>query len=202
MDFVKEFASFLYEKKAIRFGGFTLSSGKKSPYYIDLRVLPSFPHMFRKTMKNLQTKIAEEVGLDAFDSFVAVPTGGLIIASALAIETVKPLIYVRNKSKDYGTSKLVEGSTYPEMKVVIIDDVCTTGGSILKAIRELKKEKVSVTDAYVIVNRLEGGDQNLESEGVKLHQLADIVEITRSLVEQKSIDDSVLKQVQERTVHS
>ncbi|NIU00007.1 MAG: orotate phosphoribosyltransferase, partial [Nitrosopumilaceae archaeon] len=63
------------------------------------------------------------------DSFVAVPTGGLIIASALAIETVKPLIYVRNKSKDYGTSKLVEGSTYPEMKVVIIDDVCTTGGS-------------------------------------------------------------------------
>ncbi len=106
MEFVKEFATFLFEKGAIKFGDFTLASGKKSSYYIDLRIVTSFPHQFRKMVKYLQNQISETIGLENFDSFVSVPTGGLIIASALAIETVKPLIYVRTKPKEYGTTKI------------------------------------------------------------------------------------------------
>jgi orotate phosphoribosyltransferase len=101
MDFVKEFSTFLYEKKIIRFGDFTLASGKKSSYYVDLRLVPSYPHQFRKMVKYLQDEIIKDIGLDKFDSLVSVPTGGLVIASALAMETVKPLIYVRSKPKDY-----------------------------------------------------------------------------------------------------
>ncbi|MBI2642995.1 MAG: orotate phosphoribosyltransferase, partial [Nitrosarchaeum sp.] len=112
MEFVKEFATFLHQKGIIKFGDFTLASGKKSSYYVDLRLVPSYPHQFRTMIKYLQNNIAESVGLDSFDSLVSVPTGGLVIASALAIETVKPLIYVRSKPKDYGTSKSVEGQIH------------------------------------------------------------------------------------------
>ncbi|MEK6871227.1 MAG: orotate phosphoribosyltransferase, partial [Thermoproteota archaeon] len=95
MEFVKEFATFLHQKEIIKFGEFTLASGKKSSYYVDLRLVPSYPHQFRTMIKYLQNNIVESIGLNSFDSLVSVPTGGLIIASALAIEIVKPLIYVR-----------------------------------------------------------------------------------------------------------
>jgi len=196
VEFVKEFATFLHEKGAIKFGGFTLASGKKSSYYIDLRLVPSFPHQFRKMVKHLQNDIIENIGLENFDSFVSVPTGGLVIASALAIETVKPLIYVRSKPKDYGTSKSIEGSISKDMKVLMIDDVATTGGSVVNAIKDLKQEGVTITDAYVIVNRMEGASQALELEGVKMHQLTDIMEITKSLFEKNLIPKDVLEKVQ------
>ena len=107
MEFVKEFATFLHENDIIKFGDFTLASGKDSSYYIDLRLVPSFPHQFRKMIKNLQNLIIEKTGLDNFDSLASVPTGGLVVTSALAIEIVKPLIYVRNKPKEHGTTKSI-----------------------------------------------------------------------------------------------
>jgi orotate phosphoribosyltransferase len=187
MDFVKEFSTFLHENKIIRFGDFTLASGKKSSYYVDLRLVPSYPHQFRKMVKYLQNEIIKDVGLDKFDSLVSVPTGGLVIASALAIETVKPLIYVRSKPKDYGTSKSVEGKIQEGMKVVMIDDVATTGGSVVNGIKSLKEEKIKVEDAYVIVNRMEGADEALEEEGVKLHSITNVMQITKSLHEQNLV---------------
>jgi len=198
MDFVKEFSTFLHENKIIRFGDFTLASGKKSSYYVDLRLVPSYPHQFRKMVKYLQNEIIKDVGLDKFDSLVSVPTGGLVIASALAIETVKPLIYVRSKPKDYGTSKSVEGKIQEGMKVVMIDDVATTGGSVVNGIKSLKEEKIKVKDAYVIVNRMEGADEALEEEGVKLHSITNVMHITKSLHEQNLVGDEILQKVQEQ----
>ena len=198
MDFVKEFSTFLHEKKIIRFGDFTLASGKKSPYYVDLRLVSSYPHEFRKMVKYLQNQIINDVGLDNFDSIVSVPTGGLVIASALAIETVKPLIYVRSKPKDYGTSKSVEGKTWEGMKVVMIDDVATTGGSVLNGVKSLKELKINIEDAYVIVNRMEGADQILKDQGVTLHSITNVMQITKYLHEQKLVDDKILQKVQEQ----
>ena len=198
MDFVKEFSTFLHENKIIRFGDFTLASGKKSSYYVDLRLVPSYPHQFRKMVKYLQNEIIKDIGLDKFDSLVSVPTGGLVIASALAIETVKPLIYVRSKPKDYGTSKSVEGKIQEGMKVVMIDDVATTGGSVVNGIKSLKEEKIKVEDAYVIVNRMEGADEALEEEGVTLHSITNVMQITKSLYEQNLVDENILKKVQDQ----
>lgn len=196
MDFVKEFSTFLFENKIIQFGDFTLASGKKSPYYVDLRLVPSFPHEFRKMIKQLQSEIIEKIGLENFDSYVSVPTGGLVIASALAIETVKPLIYVRSKPKGYGTSKSVEGKIHEGLKVVMIDDVATTGGSVVNAIKSLKEAKIQVKDAFVIVNRKEGGDEALEEQGVNLHSILDVLQITKALNENNLVDDSILKRVE------
>jgi len=198
MDFVKEFSTFLHQNKIIRFGEFTLASGKKSSYYVDLRLVPSYPHQFRKMIKFLQNEIIKDIGLDKFDSLVSVPTGGLVIASALAIETVKPLIYVRNKPKDYGTSKAVEGKIEEGMKVVMIDDVATTGGSVVNGIKSLKEAKIKVEDAYVIVNRMEGAYDALKNEGVTLHSITNIIQITKSLHDQNLVGDDVLQKVKEQ----
>lgn len=195
MEFVKEFATFLHQKGIIKFGDFTLASGKKSSYYVDLRLVPSYPHQFRIMIKHLQNNIAENIGLNSFDSLVSVPTGGLVIASALAIETVKPLIYVRSKPKDYGTSKSVEGKIHEGMKVVMIDDVATTGGSVVNAIKSLKEANIAIEDAYVIVNRMEGADEALKELGVRLHSITNIIQITESLHEQKLVDDNILEKV-------
>ena len=198
MEFVKEFATFLYQNGIIKFGNFTLASGKKSSYYVDLRLVPSYPQEFRKMVKYLENKILQDIGLDEFDSIVSVPTGGLVIASALSIETVKPLIYVRNKPKDYGTSKSVEGKIYEGMKVIMIDDVATTGGSVVNAIKILKEINVSIKDAYVIVNRMEGADEALSQIGVKMHSILNILQITETLYEQNFVDKNILQKVKEQ----
>ena len=195
MEFVKEFAIFLYKNDIIKFGNFTLSSGKQSTYYIDIRLLPSYPHQYRKIIKNLQNLISEQIGLEKFDSLASVPTGGLVIASSLAIEIVKPLIYVRKKQKEHGTSKLVEGKTTKGMEILMIDDVATTGESVVNALKILKKEGMNMKHAYVIINRKEGADKLLESEGVRLHQITDILEITDILYKENLIDEQMLQSV-------
>jgi len=195
MEFVKEFAIFLYKNNIIRFGNFTLASGKNSSYYVDLRLIPSYPHQFRKMIKNLQNLIVEKTGLDDFDCLASVPTGGLVVTSALAIEIVKPLIYVRSKPKEHGTTKSIEGKISAGMKVVMVDDVVTTGTSVLNGINQLKEAGLLVSDLYVIINRLEGGDKALSNIGVQTHQLTDILEITDILFQEKLIDKEIFEKI-------
>jgi len=195
MEFVKEFAIFLYKNNIIRFGNFTLASGKNSSYYVDLRLIPSYPHQFRKMIKNLQNLIVEKTGLDDFDCLASVPTGGLVVTSALAIEIVKPLIYVRSKPKEHGTTKSIEGKISAGMKVVMVDDVMTTGTSVLNGINQLKDAGLLVSDLYVVINRLEGGDKTLSDIGVQTHQLTDILEITDILFQEKLIDKEIFEKI-------
>jgi len=195
MEFVKEFAIFLYKNNIIRFGNFTLASGKNSSYYVDLRLIPSYPHQFRKMIKNLQNLIVEKTGLDDFDCLASVPTGGLVVTSALAIEIVKPLIYVRSKPKEHGTTKSIEGKISAGMKVVMVDDVVTTGTSVLNGITQLKEAGLLISDLYVIINRLEGADKALSDIGVQTHQLTDILEITDILFQEKLIDKEIFEKI-------
>ena len=198
MDFVKEFAIFLQESGAIKFGNFKLSSGKESAYYVDLRLVPSFPHQFRKMVKSLQNLISEKIGLDNFDYIASVPTSGLVIASALAIETVKPLIYIRQKPKDYGTGSLIEGKIPIGSKVVLVDDVGTTGHSLLNAVKVLKDAKIAVDSAFIIVNRLEGARENLEKEKVKLYEITDILAISNALYAEKILNEQTLNRIKKQ----
>ena len=198
MEFVKEFAIFLYKNNIIKFGNFTLASGKDSSYYIDLRLVPSFPHQFRKMIKNLQNLIIEKTGLDNFDSLASVPTGGLVVTSALAIEIVKPLIYVRNKPKEHGTTKSIEGKISSGMKVIMVDDVMTTGTSVLNGIKQLNESDLAVSDVFVIINRLEGADKALNEIGIQIHQLTDILEISSILFQEKLITKEIFEKVKKQ----
>lgn len=198
MEFVKEFATFLYQNGAVKFGNFKLSSGKDSPYYIDLRVVPSYPHQFRKMIKTLQNLISEKVGFDNFDCIASVPTSGLVIASALAIEIIKPLIYIRSKPKEYGTENVIEGKIVSGTRVLLVDDVATTGLSLINAIKSLKSAGMVVTDAFTIINRLEGARKALEVENVRLYEITDITTLAIALHQQNFIDNQTLDRVKKQ----
>ena len=192
MEFVKEFATFLYQNGAIKFGNFKLSSGKESPYYIDLRLVPSFPHQFRKMIKTLQNLIAEKIGFENFDCIASVPSSGLVIASALAMEIVKPLIYIRQKPKEYGTENIIEGKISKGTRVLLVDDVATTGLSLTNAIKPLKNAGMVVTDAFAIINRFEGAREALAAENVRLYEITDIITLATILNKENLVDDQTL----------
>jgi orotate phosphoribosyltransferase len=198
VEFVKEFATFLYQNDAIKFGNFKLSSGKDSPYYIDLRLVPSFPHQFRKMIKTLQNTISEKIGFENFDCIASVPTSGLVIASALAIEIVKPLIYIRQKPKEYGTENVIEGKIAKGTTVLLVDDVATTGLSLINAIKLLKNAGMVVTDAFTIINRFEGAREALATENVRLYEITDIMTLATLLHKENLVDEQTLERVKKQ----
>jgi orotate phosphoribosyltransferase len=198
VEFVKEFATFLYQNGAIKFGDFKLSSGKESPYYVDLRLVPSFPHQFRMMIKTLKNSISEKIGFENFDCIASVPTSGLVIASALSYEIVKPLIYIRQKPKDYGTENVIEGKLEKGMNVLLVDDVATTGLSLINAIKPLKKTGAIVTVAFTIINRFEGAREELSMENVRLYEITDIMTLANILHKEKLVDDLILERVKKQ----
>jgi orotate phosphoribosyltransferase len=197
-DFVFQFASFLLKSNSLRFGVFTLASGKQSAYYIDLRVLPSFPGYFRLGISALKDMVAEKVG--PFDTFASVPTSGLVFGSALAYEMNKPFIYVRKDPKDYGTNKMIEGFLEPGSNVVIVDDVTTTGTSLSSAVEIIRANSGIVEDVVALVDRHEGAEDKLDKMGVKLNAVTGINDIVNALYKAGLIDENALESVLKQMV--
>ncbi|HEX2107302.1 MAG TPA: orotate phosphoribosyltransferase [Nitrososphaera sp.] len=197
-DFVFQFASFLLKSNSLRFGVFTLASGKQSAYYIDLRVLPSFPGYFRLGIRALKDLVAEKVGL--FDIFASVPTSGLVFGSALAYEMGKPFIYVRKDPKSYGTNKMIEGFLNPGSKVVIVDDVATTGTSLSSAVEIIRTNGGIVEDVVALVDRHEGAQDKLKEMGIKLNAVVGINDIVNALYDAGLIDENALESVLKQMV--
>ncbi len=197
-DFVFQFASFLLKSNSLRFGVFTLASGKQSAYYIDLRVLPSFPGYFRMGISALKDMVAEKVGL--FDTFASVPTSGLVFGSALAYEMNKPFIYIRKEPKAYGTNKMVEGFLEPGSKVIIIDDVATTGTSLSSAVEIIRANSGIVEDVVALVDRHEGAEDKLRKMGVRLSAVTGINDIVNALYNASLIDENTLESVLKQMV--
>jgi orotate phosphoribosyltransferase len=192
-DFVLEFASFLLKSNSLRFGVFTLASGKQSSYYIDLRVLPSFPQYFRLAIGALKETVTKKVG--GFDTLASVPTSGLVFGSALAYEIGKPFIYARKESKGYGAGKTIEGFMKPSSRVVIVDDVATTGMSVSGAVETIRVNGGIVEDVVALVDRHEGGQDRLKKMGVKLHAVVGINDIVNALYKAGLIDENALESV-------
>ena len=193
-NFVSEIALFLLKSNSLKFGLYTLASGKQSPYYIDLRMLQSFPRYFRLTINALRDLISREIGSD-FDSLGSIPTSGLIFASALGYEMLKPLIYVRKESKMYGRRKMVEGYLRPGEKVLLIDDVATTGTSLSNTIKVIRENGAIVKDAVAIISRLEGAEEHLQKMGVRLIAIATINDLITALYDKGLLDRNTLEEI-------
>lgn len=201
-ELLEELAMVLVKVKAIQFGTFTLASGRISSYYIDLRTIPSYPGAYKTLIEAYGEYLKHEFKVTSYDAIAGIPTAGLTLSSPIALALEKPMIYVRKGEKDHGRGKLVEGVTRPGWRVLVVDDVITTGGSILSAVEAIRAEGCEVETASVVIDRLEGGATAMKKEGVKLHSMTDILELVKILKDEALLSaeeaNSVTTQVHRR----
>ena len=162
----------LKENEVFLKGDFTLSSGKKSDYYINMKKAITEPEMLSTIAKLIVDLIAE----DNVDKFAGPALGAVPIATAVSLEGNLPLLMIRKEKKGYGTSKLIEGQLNPNDNVIVVEDVTTTGGSLLKAIKAIRENGGNVTRAFVVVDRQEGAIETFDDEGIVLEPLIKVDE--------------------------
>jgi uridine monophosphate synthetase len=170
---------------AIQFGEFTLASGKRSPIYIDLRLLASYPAALRLVAQAYASLLRDELSLveQAGDvRLAAIPYAAMPIGTAVALELDLPLIYPRKEAKAYGTSRQIEGAFQPGDRAVVLDDLITTGGSKLAAIEPLEAAGLEVQDVFVLIDREQGGREDLAAAGYRLHAVLRLGEMLDTLV--------------------
>jgi orotate phosphoribosyltransferase len=162
-----QLAVHLFDAGCIQFGTFTLKSGLTSPIYVDLRLLVSHPPLLREVARAM-AEIAR--GL-AFDRIAAVPYAGIPIGVALALEMERPLIYPRREVKAHGTRRAVEGAFEPGETALLVDDLITRGDSKLEAIAPLEAAGLTLRDVLVLIDREQGGAEDLARRGYRLHAI-------------------------------
>ena len=193
MESKKEFFLECYKLGIIKFGRFTLKSGIESPFYVDLRPLASDP----KILKNLANYLLEMLPLDNFDLICGVPYAALPMATAMSLESYIPLIIKRKEAKSYGTKKLIEGIYEKGQNCLLVEDVITSGKSLIETIAEVENEDLKVADIVVVLDREQGGKQLLESKGFKVHTLFNISEVCEILQEEGQLSDEEVKRIQD-----
>ncbi len=178
---VARVAEMLVEAGALKLGEFRLSSGGVSRVYIDLRILPFKPRLFREAVEMYSTVAGRVVGEGGIDALAGVATGGIPWAIGLGLLMGMPATYVRSSAKDHGTSRLVEAPVRG-VKVLVVDDVATTGASIARAVGVLRSSGARVEDAIVFIDREHGARELLASMGVRLHRVTTLREVLASIL--------------------
>lgn len=187
---------------ALKFGAFKLTSGRTSPYYIDLRIVPSFPDAFKRVCDLYVDLIKTDLGANKFDRIAGIPIAGIPFASFVAYQLNKPFLYIRPHARLHGRERRIEGLLMPGDRVLLIDDLITTGGSLRKAAEAIRAEGGIVTDAIVLLDREEGGKENLAEDNVTLRYLLRVSEAAEKLYAMDAIKEDqyklILKQVKKK----
>jgi uridine monophosphate synthetase len=163
----------LLEAGCIKFGEFTLKSGLKSPIYIDLRYIISFP----KLLEQIGAAYLPLLSTLKFSRIAGLPYAAIPIATAISLAGDYPMIYPRKEAKTYGTKAEIEGEYHAGEMVVVIDDLATTGGSKFEAIEKLTGVGLVVKDVVVLVDRQSGAKESLEQAGYNLHAVLTITQL-------------------------
>lgn len=157
----------------IKFGKFTLSSGKESDYYVDMKKAITDPEILSQIAKIISHMISE----DEIDRVAGPALGAVPIATAVALHSGISMLMIRKAQKDYGTSKLIEGELNEGDRVIVVEDVTTTGNSLINAVKAVLDNGGIVERTFVVVDREEGAVNQLKKEGLILEPLVSISEV-------------------------
>jgi orotate phosphoribosyltransferase len=151
---------------AVLWGDFTLRSGRKSKYYIDKYRFSTDPQVLAELGRRFAVHITDEV-----TRIAGAELGGVPLAAITAVTANKPYVIVRNQKKDYGTSKLVEGVIEKGDRILLVEDILTTGGQVLEAAKSLQEAGAEIVKIVAVIDRLEGARANIEGAGFELASL-------------------------------
>ncbi len=155
----KQIAERIAEVALLR-GEFKLRSGRTSHYYLDKYLFSTQPDI----LAALGQMFAEHVEPDT-TRLAGAELGGIPLVSAASMASGKPCLFIRNQKKEYGTAKQLEGKLEAGDKVVLVEDVCTTGGQILEAAKVIEAEGATIQKIVGTIDREEGARQNIEAAG-------------------------------------
>lgn len=173
----------MYNEKMIKFGEFTLKSGKKSYVYADVRTAISYPKIFRIICDLIYEKIQPL----KYDQICGVPYSALTFASGIAYNHKIPMLLKRKEAKEYGTKKILEGAYKDGDTCLIIEDVVTTGASIIETTSVLREQGLKIMDVVTFIDRNQGGREKLANAGYKLHSIIDLYDVLDILYKNKKI---------------
>lgn len=162
---------------AIKTGNFTLKSGATSPIYIDLRLIISFPDLLKTIADSLSAhaKSLQPARL------CGVPYTALPIATAMSLDLNIPMVMRRKEQKNYGTKNKIEGLFHPNETCVVIEDVVTTGSSILETVNDLREANLQIKHVIAVLDREQGGKEMLLEHGLNLIPLIKLSDILKTL---------------------
>ena len=180
-----------YELGIIKFGNFTLKSGIESPFYVDLRPLSSSPQLLKTLANNLLGLVEKST----FELICGVPYAALPMGTTMSLASGIPLIIKRKENKGYGTKRMVEGVYSDGQNCLLVEDVITSGQSLLETIEEVEREGLKVTDIVVVLDREQGGIDKLKQKGYTVHTLFTINEVINILHRFHRLSDAEMARV-------
>ena len=192
---MKQVGILLIKNNAVKFGDYILTSGKRSPYYIDLRQTISSPITMDWIANSLTRIVLNEIGITRIDKILGVPTAGVPFATVVSQKLGIPLIYYRQARKEHGVRKKVEGILDRNDRVLIVDDLITTGDSVIEAAEVVRDQGGVVNEMVVLLDREQGGEENLRKSRIEPHLLFKISDAMNWLHSVHLISDDVYKTV-------
>ena len=190
---MKKIAFDLILNDTLKFGEFILFSGKKSPYYVDLRQAISDPSTMELIADSLARIINNEIGRDSVDKILGVPTAGVPFTTIVSQKLAIPMLYYRKQKKEHGARKKIEGKMEKNDRVLIIDDLITTGKSVIQAADAVREQGGRVTELVVLLDREQGGQESILNNDIKPHVLFNVSDAFQWLNEVNMLNDSDYK---------
>lgn len=173
---MKHISLSLIRSNALKIGSYILRSGKKSPYYVDLRQSISDPIAMDWIANSLARIIINEIGKERVDKIMGVPTAGVPFATIVSQKLAIPMLYYRKERKEHGVRKKIEGNLERNDRIVMIDDLITTGQSVIDAAEAARDQGGIVSELVVLLDREEGGKEHIRSHKIEPHVLFNIPE--------------------------
>lgn len=163
----------MLKERAVMKGGFRLTSGRRSSYYIDVKRAYTEPSILEEIVRAVSVIVRKE----GVDRVAGVPVGALPIVVGVSLKLSIPFLIVRKEKRSHGTGGRIEGTLQEGERVIIIDDVATSGGSVFNAVDAIRKKKCICDKVIVVVDRCEGAREFLAGKEVELISLATVYDL-------------------------